>query len=177
MPSAFRIRAGRAEDAPALARIYWRAGARFAASPHPEIVDPVPPPAAAFARVAGAGRILVAAGGDEAPAGFLAHASGALVDGTLSLHVGELDVDPAWQGRGVASALLDALGARAKAEGRGALTLTTYGDVAWNAPFYARRGFRLLASEDWPAICRGERHRMAALGYDTAARVAMVRPV
>jgi hypothetical protein len=45
--------------------------------------------------------------------------------------------------------------------------------VAWNAPFYARLGFVVVARDDWPpaiaAIVAGE----AARGLDPAARVVM----
>ena len=43
--------------------------------------------------------------------------------------------------QGVGSALLDAACAWAKARGYQAITLTTYADIAWNAPFYQTRGF------------------------------------
>lgn len=175
MPRPFRIRQGRAEDGPALARVYWRAGALFAHGPHPEAAPGLPPPAAPFARTAARGRILTAEAGAGMPIGFLAHLPAALTDGTAALHIGELDVDPAWMGRGVGSALIAALEEMARAQGRGALTLTTYRDIAWNAPFYRRRGFAAIPAGDWPAVCRGERDRMRALGLPVADRVAMLR--
>jgi hypothetical protein len=42
--------------------------------------------------------------------------------------------------------LLDAACAWARTAGYRAVTLTTYAEVAWNAPFYAERGFVELTS-------------------------------
>lgn len=53
----------------------------------------------------------------------------------------ELSVDPAFGGKGIGSALLDAVVGRARWACHGALGLTTFRDVPFNAPFYARRGF------------------------------------
>ena len=43
--------------------------------------------------------------------------------------------------RGIGSALLEAGCAWAREHGYPAMTLTTFADVAWNAPYYAQRGF------------------------------------
>lgn len=61
------------------------------------------------------------------------------VDGIA--HVQELAVLPAHMRQGLGSALLDAACSWARAAGYPAITLTTYAEVAWNAPFYAARGF------------------------------------
>jgi GNAT superfamily N-acetyltransferase len=61
------------------------------------------------------------------------------VDGNA--HVQELAVLPAHMRQGLGSSLLDAACAWARENGYQAITLTTYADVAWNAPFYAARGF------------------------------------
>jgi GNAT superfamily N-acetyltransferase len=61
------------------------------------------------------------------------------VDGNA--HVQELAVLPAHMRQGLGSSLLDAACAWARDNGYQAITLTTYADVAWNAPFYAARGF------------------------------------
>lgn len=88
------------------------------------------------------------------------------------LHIDEIDVHRASQGRGVGRALLQAAADWARSRGLAALSLTTFRDVPWNAPFYASFGFR-----DWdpaeapPSI-------QAALAYEAAKglknRCAMV---
>lgn len=66
------------------------------------------------------------------------------VDGLA--HVQEIAVLPSHMRRGLGSLLLDAACAWARTAGYRAVTLTTYAEVAWNAPFYAERGFVELAS-------------------------------
>ena len=53
----------------------------------------------------------------------------------------QLSVLDRWQGHGFGTALLDRCAATACALGHAPLYLTTYRDVAWNKPFYGRRGF------------------------------------
>jgi GNAT superfamily N-acetyltransferase len=55
--------------------------------------------------------------------------------------VEQLSVLDSWQGRGFGSALLDRCEVTARTLGHETLYLTTYRDVAWNMPFYQRRGF------------------------------------
>jgi GNAT superfamily N-acetyltransferase len=56
-------------------------------------------------------------------------------------HLQELAVLPSHMRQGLGTALLDAACDWAREVGYPAITLTTYADVAWNAPFYAARGF------------------------------------
>jgi GNAT superfamily N-acetyltransferase len=61
------------------------------------------------------------------------------VDGVA--HVQELAVLPSHMRQGLGSSLLETACAWARSAGYPAITLTTYAEVAWNAPFYASRGF------------------------------------
>jgi hypothetical protein len=45
-----------------------------------------------------------------------------------------------------------------------ALTLTTFRDVPWNAPYYARLGFEVFAREHWGPAMRQRVAREAAGG-------------
>lgn len=65
-----------------------------------------------------------------------------------NLHIVELSVAQAYQGLGYGRQLIAAVSDWASTQGFNALTLTTFTDVPWNAPFYARLGFRRLADED-----------------------------
>ncbi len=58
--------------------------------------------------------------------------------------VGQISVVPEAQGIGAGTALLQALWHDALRRGRRGITLTTYADVPWNAPYYSRRGFHEL---------------------------------
>lgn len=57
------------------------------------------------------------------------------------------------------------------------LTLTTFADVLWNAPYYARLGFDVIPNRELSAGLRGLREHEAAIGLDAWPRVAMRRPV
>jgi ribosomal protein S18 acetylase RimI-like enzyme len=92
------------------------------------------PPQDGAARAAEPGFLLVA--GDP-PAGF-AHAL--LIDGAV--HLEQLAVEPALGRRGIGTALVEAVCAEAAARGHDRVSLCTYADVPWNAPFYRRLGFR-----------------------------------
>lgn len=61
-----------------------------------------------------------------------------------ALHVCEMSVHPDEQRRGIGAALLRAAIAHAEDCGLPTVTLTTFRDIPWNAPFYARMGFRML---------------------------------
>ncbi|MFK8332988.1 GNAT family N-acetyltransferase [Pseudomonas sp. BJa5] len=65
-----------------------------------------------------------------------------------NLHIVELSVAQAYQGLGYGRQLIAAVCDWAGTQGFNALTLTTFTDVPWNAPFYARLGFRRLADAD-----------------------------
>jgi GNAT superfamily N-acetyltransferase len=90
-------------------------------------------------------------------------------------HLDELDVLPEHGRRGIGSRLLDAACRWAADAGHRAITLSTFRDVPWNAPFYARRGFRVVApgelSDEHVALVDEEKAR----GLRTDLRVLMRR--
>jgi N-acetylglutamate synthase-like GNAT family acetyltransferase len=57
------------------------------------------------------------------------------------LHLHELSVMRKHQQGGIGATLLRALAIDARNSGLRAITLNTYRDIPWNAPFYARHGF------------------------------------
>ena len=87
----------------------------------------------------------------------------------------EIDVDPDWGRRGLGGRLLEAACDWAAAAGHPRIVLSTFRDVAWNAPFYARRGFREVAREDWTSEMQREREAEVRGGLDGDARVWMER--
>lgn len=66
-----------------------------------------------------------------------------------ALHLAEMDVLPDWGGRGIGTALLHHVLGEAHRRGLARVTLTTFRDVPWNGPFYARHGFRHLSRDAW----------------------------
>ncbi len=89
------------------------------------------------------------------------------------LHIDELNVLPSWQGRGLASALIERLAEHARAQGLHRLTLTTFVDVAWNAPFYTRRGFAPIAPDEGGPVLRAEWQKLIEKKLDPSTRIAM----
>lgn len=168
-----RIRRGTAADAQTCAAIEAACARQFLDSPHPQVADrPVPPPAAHVAAAERGELWVIEPGEGGGVAGFAW-----LVEAAPELYVAELDVAPRFQRRGLARALLDRAAEIARGRGLTGLCLTTYVDVIWNAPAYARMGFRTLAPDAAPEICRADAARLAALGYDPACRTAMRRPL
>ena len=90
-------------------------------------------------------------------------------------HVEQLSVDPARGRSGIGTALLNVAARWAAANGRSSLTLTTFRDVPWNAGFYARRGFRILAPDECGPELRARMRLEAHHGLDRWPRVAMRR--
>jgi ribosomal protein S18 acetylase RimI-like enzyme len=123
-----------------------------------------------FREAQSAGLLWVALDGDT-PVGF------ALVELLASdlPHLEEIDVLPAHGRRGIGAALVRAVCEWAARCGYAQLTLTTYRDLAWNMPFYARLGFVELAvgaiRPEVEAVFRAE----SARGFDSERRVVMSR--
>jgi GNAT superfamily N-acetyltransferase len=89
------------------------------------------------------------------------------------LHLEELNVLPEHGGRDLGRALVSEV-ERWAADNRFAeITLTSYRDVPWNAPFYARLGFATLEPADLDAELAARLAAEAARGLDTMPRVAM----
>ena len=98
-----------------------------------------------------------------------------VVDGAA--HVEQVSVDPAHAGRGWGRRLIDTAAGWAGEQGLAAVTLTTFAEVAWNAPYYARLGFTVVPdAELGPGLLAVRRHERE-LGLDAWPRVVMRRPV
>lgn len=104
---------------------------------------------------------------DGAVVGYLA----ASVVGSR-LHIDEVDVVRERQGQGIGRRLLQTAADYARGADLTQLSLTTFRDIPWNAPFYAAFGFREWEPKDAPASIR------QALLYEAARglvnRCAMV---
>jgi len=61
-----------------------------------------------------------------------------------SVFLQELDVHPEHQQQGLGSKLIQQVIGYAESQGCASVTLTTFEYVPWNAPYYARLGFRKL---------------------------------
>jgi GNAT superfamily N-acetyltransferase len=165
------IRPPAADELGRLVEIEAAAGRAFADHGMPEIAADDPGSPTELEPYRAAGRALVAAD----PGGPVAYLLAAEIDGCL--HVEQVSVDPAHAGHGIGAALIDHLAAAARADGRPALTLTTFRDIPWNAPYYARLGFRELPEGEWGPQLRAlvAHERDAIPGHHP--RVTMIRPL
>ena len=93
-----------------------------------------------------------------------------------SAHLEEIDVEPAHGRRGLGTRLVLRVCDWAAGNGYASVTLTTFRDLRWNMPFYARLGFEIVPraqlSPALVAIVEDETRR----GLDPARRVVMRRP-
>jgi GNAT superfamily N-acetyltransferase len=91
-------------------------------------------------------------------------------------HLEELAVLPGHMRQGLGTRLIETACAWAAEHGYPAITLTTYADVPWNAPYYERLGFAVV--DDFGPDVRERRDHEAAVGLDTVGpRVVMRRPL
>lgn len=146
------------------------AGMVFADVGMAEIAADEPLSAAELDRYRRAGMAWAAADEGDEPVGYLLAEQ---VDGAL--HVEQVSVHPRVARQGVGRALIEHAAAHAVAAGLDALTLTTFADVPWNAPYYRRCGFRVLDEPEWTPGLRAIRAREAAHGLDRWPRVCMRR--
>lgn len=94
-----------------------------------------------------------------------------------SLYIEQIDVAPAFEGRRIGAALIDAVAERAAQAGLARLTLSTFRDVPWNAPYYRRLGFADIPDDALSKALLAVRREHVARGLDEGARLFMQRPV
>jgi GNAT superfamily N-acetyltransferase len=118
------------------------------------------------------GRLWVALDGDT-PVGF-AHAQ---LLGPHEAHLKEIDVLPEHGRRGLGTRLVASVCDWAARRGYAEVTLTTFRDVPWNMPFYARLGFEVVATSELSAQLARTVADETRRGLDPARRVVMRRRI
>ncbi len=116
------------------------------------------------------GQLWVAADLSDSPIAFI---KVSLLD--VGAHIDELDVDPDYHRQGIGAALIETVCSWAKSSGKGAVTLTTERDIPWNAPYYARLGFRIVPPGEQSPGLRAVFALEASHAPSAATRVAMMR--
>jgi ribosomal protein S18 acetylase RimI-like enzyme len=167
---AVRIRAASVSDLPVMQDIERAAGTWFREIGMPEIADDDPPSAHELARYQRDHRAWVAADEAGAPVAYLI---ADMVDDAM--HIEQVSVHPRAARRGIGRMLLEHAAADAAAKGLRSLTLTTFAEVPWNAPYYARCGFRVLDDAELSPGMRAIRDREIAHGLHRWPRVFMRR--
>jgi GNAT superfamily N-acetyltransferase len=167
-----RVRPLRRDELEALRSIERDAARAFAAIGMPEIAHDEPLTVAELETFRARGRGWVAVDEHDRPVGYLLST---VVDDCA--HIEQVTVSPSHARRGIGAALIEHFGALALDEGRSVLTLTTFRDVPWNAPYYERLGFVVVEPADQgQELAALVAHEASSIPGD-APRVAMRRPL
>jgi ribosomal protein S18 acetylase RimI-like enzyme len=148
LPGGYSISAAAPGEIPALIAVDLAAGQLFAGTgmlPDAALADHVP--AEVFEAAMPGGHLLVARSKAGAPAGFaLTSVRG------RSLYLDQISVHPDHGRRGLGAALMRRVLKEAGRRRLQGVTLSTFRNLAWNAPFYRTLGFRELPRRrmaDW----------------------------
>lgn len=164
------IRPATNHDLRRLVDLEIEAGQRFHAAGLSEVAEHVPDIADLRAAVA-AERAWVAVIEAEI-AGYI---TAELIDGNA--HIAQVSVAPKFAGRRTGQAMIEFLEAWGRTAGCPATTLTTFRDVPWNAPYYQRLGYEILAENQiGPELARTMAHEASLPGIEASRRCAMIKP-
>ncbi|MBB6488707.1 GNAT family N-acetyltransferase [Rhizobium lusitanum] len=103
---------------------------------------------------------------------LVGYAGGYVADGWV--HIGEADVHPNWQRKGIGRRLMQALLADGQQRKLAGATLTTDRFAPFNASFYASLGFQVVEGEACPERLKAILRTEEAMGFDPLRRVAMM---
>lgn len=165
----YTIVRGAAAHAAALPRVERAAGALFRTIGMDDVAAHDPTPVELHEHRAAMGQLYVALSPQAEPVGFLIWSP---KDGYA--YIEEVSVSPDHAGQRLGARLIDRLAEDMRARFP-ALTLATFRNVPWNAPYYARLGF-----SEWPFAEAGPGHReswqdQAEDGLDMTKRLFMIR--
>lgn len=90
-------------------------------------------------------------------------------------HLHQMSVLPDHGRQGIGGLLVETIAAGVASRAEPQISLITYADVPWNAPFYARHGFVPLSASEQPPHVRRLVQAEARSGIAIGRRTAMVR--
>lgn len=164
------IRPVRSDELPALREIECIAGRMFAMVGMPEIAATDLPTTEELDSYRRRDCVWVAVDSADRPVAYL---TSSVVDGCA--HIDQVSVTLTHTRLRLGAALIEHLARIAIESGRSAVTLTTFRDVPWNAPYYARLGFVVMQADEYGPQLRAVVAREAAAIPGDAPRVAMRR--
>ncbi len=139
-----RIRCAELRDIDAMREIERRAGALFAAIGMSSVADDDPPTESQLINAIETGSAWVME--NDVGDAVVAYLFAEQVDGAT--HIDQVSVLPEFAHRRIGQALLEEAARWALRHGSQALTLTTFRDVPWNAPYYEGLGFGVLSADE-----------------------------
>jgi GNAT superfamily N-acetyltransferase len=162
------IRAAAPSDFEVLRDIERAAGRLFVEIGMDEIANDEPASVEELREYSERGHAWVLADADDTPIGY---ALVDVVDGCA--HIEQVSVHPDHHRRGYGRRLIGHVTTWARDQAMPAVTLTTFRDVAWNAPYYERCGFRTLTEAELTPELAAVQDRETEHGLDPSTRVCM----
>ena len=160
------------QDLPTLRQVEQAAGAPFRGLGMDAVADDDPPSLTELSAFQADRRAWVCTDTDDLPVAYILVE---VIDDEA--HVEQVSVHPDHAGQRLGQRLIDRVETWARARGLTSLTLTTYRDVPWNAPYYRRLGFDELEESVMGPGLRELRRTEADRGLDRWPRVAMRREI
>jgi ribosomal protein S18 acetylase RimI-like enzyme len=164
----YKIRLARNDELRAIQEIESAAAYQFSDTDYSFVIAFDPIPLDLLAERQKENQLWVAANAEDKAVGFVV---ARILDDAIYIH--ELDVHPSHGRRGLGRRLIAAVCDSAKNAGLSAATLSTFRDIAWNAPFYAKLGFRILTDDELTPGLSEVRRREAESGLPLDHRVCM----
>ena len=162
------IRLGRVAELEHLREIEVLAGAIFSEHGMAAIADDEPPSIEALTAYCADERLWVATDDQDHPVGYI------VVDVLdESAHIEQVSVHPDYAGKRIGKALIDQVFHWAAEHRIVSVTLTTFLEIPWNAPYYQRLGFEFLPESDWSPDLIRIRAEENTHGLDRWPRVCM----
>ncbi|NJR48735.1 MAG: GNAT family N-acetyltransferase [Leptolyngbyaceae cyanobacterium CSU_1_3] len=168
--SDYEIRSARTEDLATLAEIEQAAAMLFRNTSYAFLVDADPLPLDFVIQQFQAGRVWVAVDDRDLLVGY---AIAQEIDGNAYLQ--QIDVHPDHGRKGIGRKLVESVCAWAEHQSYRRIFLSTFRDIAWNAPFYAKLGFQILAESELTSGFQQIRYKEAEAGLPIDQRVIMHR--
>jgi GNAT superfamily N-acetyltransferase len=166
------IRPTRPAELTVLQEIELAAGSIFRDVGMSDIADHPVPSVEVLGAYVQAGRSWVAVDDSDRPVAFVLVT---VIDGLA--HIEQISVHPRVARRGIGRELIDHVDRWAADGGYAALTLTTFRNVPWNEPYYARIGFTALRPDRQGPELAELMAQEAEHGLEPAHRLAMRRAV
>lgn len=94
-----------------------------------------------------------------------------------SLHIDQVTVHPDASRRGLGALMIESVSADPRSKERGLITLTSFANVPWNAPYYERIGFLDIPESDWPEGVAAKVAEEQESGLASWPRVVMQRVI
>jgi GNAT superfamily N-acetyltransferase len=168
LESGYQIRSARVEELPLLAHVEQSAAGLFLDTPYAFLVDAAPLPLDFVQQQFRSGQVWVAVDLDEKVVGY---AIAREVDDTLYLQ--QIDVEPEHGRRGIGSALVNTVCLWARQQGYKIVSLSTFRDIPWNAPFYSKLGFHPVDEAELTHNFQQRRLKELEAGLPISERVIM----